>query len=128
MSTMSYGSDKYKEQAVVTMTQGELLVRLYDETLNRLARAEVALKVEKYDVFEESINRVVAIVNYLMSTLDGAYDISGNLMLLYEYFGYMLARIKIGRNVSLIDELKPMLEELRDAFKTASMTVEEAAL
>ncbi len=125
MNTMSYGSDKYKEQAVVTMTQGELLVRLYDETLNRLTRAEVALKVEKYDVFEESINRVVAIINYLMSTLDGAYDISGNLMQLYEYFGYLLARIKIGRNAALIAELRPMLEDLRDAFKTASMTVED---
>ena len=40
------GYQQYKEQSVYTMTQGEMLLLLFDELLKRLMRAELALNQE----------------------------------------------------------------------------------
>lgn len=113
------GFQSYKEQSVNTMTQGELLLLLYDELNKRLSQAELMLDQQNYPVYEASIERSVAIIDYLDSTLDRQYPISKNLAQLYEYFTYELGRAKIGRRKEVLDHVKSMVGELRDAFRQA---------
>ena len=113
------GFQQYKEQSVNTMTQGELLLLLYDELYKRLAQAELMLDQQNYPVYEASIERAVAIIDYLDSTLDRQYPISGNLTRLYEYFTYELGRAKIGRRKEVLTHVKSMIGELREAFRQA---------
>ncbi len=113
------GFQSYKEQSVNTMTQGELLLLLYDELYKRLSQAELMLDQQNYPVYEASIERSVAIIDYLDSTLDRQYPISKNLAQLYEYFTYELGRAKIGRRKEVLDHVKTMVGELRDAFRQA---------
>lgn len=115
----NYGYQQYKEQSVTTMTSGEMLILLYDETLKRLARAEFALKQSNFELFDASIVRAQEIIQYLMDTLDWKYPISGELQRLYQFFLYELTRIQAGRNVTVIEELKPLIADLRDTFKEA---------
>ncbi len=113
------GFQQYKDQAINTMTQGELLLLLYDELVKRLIRADLALEKEDYPVFEESVDRSVAIIQYLDDTLDRSYPISANLSQLYEYFTYELGRVRIGRRREVLGPVKTMVSELRDSFRTA---------
>ena len=113
------GYQQYKEQSVNTMTQGELLLLLYDELYKRLSQAELMLDQQNYPVYEASIERAVAIIDYLDSTLDRQYPISANLAQLYEYFTYELGRAKIGRRKVVLTHVKSMVGELRDAFRQA---------
>ena len=113
------GFNQYKEQSINTMTQGELLLLLYDELYKRLAQAEITLEKQEYPVFENCVDRAVAIIQYLDDTLDRKYDISKNLTQLYEYFTYELGRVKIGRRKDLLAHVKSMIGELRDAFRQA---------
>lgn len=113
------GYQQYKEQSVNTMTQGELLLLLYDELYKRLSQAELMLDQQNYPVYEASIERAVAIIDYLDSTLDRQYPISTNLAQLYEYFTYELGRAKIGRRKEVLTHVKSMVSELRDAFRQA---------
>ena len=113
------GFQQYKEQSVNTMTQGELLLLLYDELYKRLSQAELMLDQQNYPVYESSIERAVAIIDYLDSTLDRQYPISANLAQLYEYFTYELGRAKIGRRKEVLSHVKSMVGELRDAFRQA---------
>ncbi len=113
------GFQQYKEQSVNTMTQGELLLLLYDELYKRLAQAELMLDQQNFPVYEASIERSVAIIDYLDSTLDRQYPISKNLAQLYEYFTYELGRAKIGRRKEVLTHVKSMVGELRDAFRQA---------
>ncbi len=113
------GFQQYKEQSVNTMTQGELLLLLYDELYKRLAQAELMLDQKDYFVYESSIERAVAIIDYLDSTLDRQYPISANLTQLYEYFTYELGRAKIGRRKEVLTHVKTMVGELREAFRQA---------
>lgn len=118
------GYQQYKEQSINTMTQGELLLLLYDELIKRLTQAELALGRENYPVFEASVQRGMDIVQYLDDTLDRQYEISGNLTQLYEYFIYELGRVKIGRRKDPLTHVKNMAGELRDAFREAQKNSE----
>ena len=113
------GFQQYKDQAIHTMTQGELLLLLYDELVKRLLRAGMALEKENYQVFEASVDRSVEIIRYLDSTLDMKYEISGNLHKMYDFFCYELARVKFGRNQTELDRVRGMVGELRDSFREA---------
>ena len=113
------GYQAYKDQSVNTMTQGELLLLLYDELMKRLTRAELALDKEEFPVFDASVERSLAIIRYLDDTLDMQYPISRNLTKLYEFFSYELHRVQAGRNRTELERVKGMVSELRDSFREA---------
>ena len=46
------GYQRYREDSLNTMTQGELLLLLYDELIKRLTQAELSLGQENYEGFE----------------------------------------------------------------------------
>lgn len=118
------GYQQYKEQSVMTMTPGEMLLLLYDELLKRLMRAELALDKEDYDLFSQSIIRCKEIVQYLKDTLNYEYAISQELRQMYDFFLYELSRIEAGRKKEVIGELKPLVKELREAFQEAEKVAE----
>lgn len=122
------GYQAYKDQAVNavdTMTQAELLLKLYDELVKRLTRAELALDKEDYGLMEASVERSLDIIHYLDDTLDPQYPISRNLTRLYEYFCFELQRVKAGRNRTELERVRKMSCELRDAFREAQRSVDE---
>lgn len=116
------GYQQYKAQSVSTMTKGEMLLLLYDELIKRLKRAEIAISEEAYESFEQSVTRSKEIVQYLNDTLDNSYEISKELHRLYEFFLFELSRLQASRNQEIIDELKPLILELRGAFAEAEKT------
>ena len=117
------GYEQYKMQSVNTMTSSEMLLLLYDELMKRLARAQVALEDENYDLFNQSVQRSKEIVQYLNHTLNMNYKLSYELRRMYDFFLFELSRLQAGRRVTVIQELKPLVGELRDAFKEASKSV-----
>jgi flagellar protein FliS len=118
------GFQQYKQQSVNTMTQGELLLLLYDELVKRLTQAELALDKKSFEIFESSVQRSIDIIHYLDATLDRQYELSGNLTKLYEYMTYELGRAKIGHRKEPLEHGKNMAVELRDAFREAQKTGE----
>lgn len=114
------GYEQYKMQSVNTMTRSEMLLLLYDELIKRLTRAQIALGDKNYDLFDRSVQRSRDIVHYLDQTLNMEYQISYELRRMYEFFLFELSRLQAGRNPVVVDELKPLVADLRDAFKEAS--------
>ena len=113
------GYQNYKQQSINSMTSWELLLLLYDELVKRSTLASIALDKQDWPVFETALDRCTDIVNYLDETLDHQYPISQDLARMYDYFTYELGRIKVGRNKSELERLRPMLAEMRDAFRAA---------
>lgn len=121
------GFQQYKEQSVNTMTPSELLLLLYDELVKHLMRCELALQKGDFALLEASADRSMDIIQYLDDTLDRQYPISHDLHRLYDYFGYQLGRVKIGRNKEVLGEIKPMIMDLRESFRTAEKNCVEQA-
>ena len=113
------GYQQYKQQSISTMTKSEMLILLYDESIKRLALAQIALENKNSEQFEDSVTRTEKIIRYLSSILDRKYAISSDLYRLYDYFLFQLGRLRAGRNKEIIGELKQKISELRDTFKEA---------
>ena len=113
------GYQRYREDSLNTMTQGELLLLVYDELVKRLTQAELMLAKEQYPAFEAAVDKSLQIIRYLDNTLDRQYPISQNLSRLYDYFCYELSRVKAGRNSEELARVKAMTGELRDSFRQA---------
>ena len=113
------GYQRYREDSLNTMTQGELLLLVYDELVKRLTQAELMLAKEQYSAFEAAVDKSLQIIRYLDNTLDRQYPISQNLSRLYDYFCYELSRVKTGRNSEELARVKAMAGELRDSFRQA---------
>lgn len=122
---LNRGYTQYKEQAVMTMTNSEMLLLLYDELLKRLMRAEIALEQQDDELFTTSVTRCQDIVRYLKNSLDSRYAISRELRRMYDFFLYELGRIAAGRRKDVIEEVKPLVKELRDTFEEAGKAVNE---
>lgn len=116
------GYQQYKMQSVNTMTRGEMLLLLYDELVKRLTKAELALEKEEFDVFDASVKRAQEIVQYLQETLNTEYSISRDLQRMYDFFLYEISRLQASRKKIVIEELRPLVIELRDAFREANKT------
>lgn len=119
------GYQGYKEQGINEMSQGELLLLLYDELIKRLLRAGLAMDKKDYSLFEASVDRSLDIIRYLDDTLDMRYPISRNLNRLYDYFSFELNRVKAGRNKTELERVRAMANELRDTFREANKTAEQ---
>jgi len=119
------GYQQYQQQTVNTMTQEELLLLLYDGLVKYLLRCDLALARKDYDLLDKSADRCIQMLRYLDDTLDRRYPISNELHKLYDYFGYELNRVKIGRNKERLDIIRPMISELRDSFRAASKNAAE---
>lgn len=117
---MQYGYEQYKEQSINSMTKGEQLILLFDEIVKSLVKAEIAIKDENYELLEVSIQKASDIVRYLIDILDRSIPISQELYRMYDFFLYEFSRIKAGRNAAVIEEVKTMVMEMRDAFKEAN--------
>lgn len=116
------GYQQYKMQSINTMTRGEILLLLYDELVKRLTKAELALEKEEFDVFDASVKRAQEIVQYLQETLNTEYSISRDLQRMYDFFLYEISRLQASRKKTVIEELRPLVIELRDAFREANKT------
>lgn len=117
---MQYGYEQYKQQSVNSMTKGEQLILLFDEVVKSLIKSEIAIKENNYELLDVSMQKATDIVRYLIQILDRSIPISQNLYRMYDFFLYEFSRIKAGRNLETLLEVKDMVVEMRDAFKEAN--------
>ncbi len=117
--TQAGGYQKYKEQSVSTMTSDEMLILLFEELVKRVTRAKLSLEVGNIEVADRDMVRAKEIVAYLTETLDKQYPIAKDLLKMYEYFSYQLARSIASRRPEALEELLPIVTEMRDTWREA---------
>lgn len=110
---------KYKEQSVMTMTPGEMVVRLFEEAIKQLTIARSAINNHKIETANSSLLKSQNIIRHLRSTLNMQYEISNNLAMLYDFFINQIIQSNIKKDTQPIDDIIPMLTELKDSFAQA---------
>lgn len=114
---MAYNSyNKYASQSVMTMTHGEMLTKLYEATILNMNLAIQGISEKDIPTTNLALQKAQKILNYLTATLDRQYPISNNLAALYDFFNRQLIAANVRKDASIIQELVPMVEELRDVF------------
>jgi len=76
---------RYQEEVIMTKPPEELTLMLYDGCIRFIKAAMQAIDEKKLDKANENIIKAENIITELMSTLDMQYEISKNLMSLYDF-------------------------------------------
>lgn len=117
MATNPY--QKYQQQSVMTMTRGEMLIRLYDETIKQLSVGTAYLTEKDFEGSNRALQKAQRILNHLRVTLDFQYEISDSLNALYEYFIYQIIQSNLHKDATPLAEIISMISDLRSTFVQA---------
>lgn len=107
----------YKQNSVTTASPGELTLMLYNGALKFLLKAKQGINENNIAEKNENIQRTQAIIAELMSTLNMDYDISKQMLPLYEYMNRRLMEANIKSDIAIIEEVEGLVTEFRDTWK-----------
>jgi flagellar protein FliS len=111
--------NQYRQQSAMTASPGELTLMLYDGCIKNLKLAKIHIGTNDFIKANEVLQKAQAIVNELMRSLDMRYELSKQLMQLYDYIINVIVWANVKKDVEKIDESIEMVTELRNTWQQA---------
>jgi len=105
---------------VTQASKTELVVIMYDVTLNYISDAMNYFENANIEGFRDEIKKAQRVINQLTSVLDMNIDISLELMRLYIYMNNVFVRSSIRKEVEELQVVNRMIQKLRSAFEKVS--------
>lgn len=106
----------YKQQSVMTMTPGQMLVAVYDELIKQLNIALVSFEKNNIAEINRSLLKAQRVISELRATLNFDYEISKNLDDIYNFLNRAIMNANIKKDPSELNDVLQIVQELRDAF------------
>lgn len=103
----------------MTMTHGEMLVKLFDEVIKQLNSATRSIALKDVGAANAALQKSQNILNYLSGTLDMKYEVSQPLSSLYEFFVRQIVSANVTKDAAPVLEIIPLINELKDTFMQA---------
>ncbi|RCX14785.1 flagellar protein FliS [Anaerobacterium chartisolvens] len=107
---------QYKENSIFTSSPEELTLMLYNGLVKFIMQAQHAIGEKNIEKANNCIIRAQEIVKEFQATLDMKYDISQNLMSLYEYMERRLLEANLRKRADILEEVLGLAKELRDTW------------
>ncbi|GEL78701.1 flagellar export chaperone FliS [Tenuibacillus multivorans] len=116
---MSYNQphQAYQQNSIQTATPGELTLMLYNGCIKFIKLAKRGIENEDIETKNTNIQKAQNIINELMVTLNMDYEISHQMMPLYDYIGHQLVQANLKNDVEVLDEVEGLVVEFRDTWK-----------
>jgi len=114
---MSTVFNQYRQTAIQTAPQEQLVVMLYDGTVRFLEQAKAALQ-EGRDASEPMARAQDIIVELASSLNRSAGELAENLARLYDFWIQWLLQAQLKRDAAKVEEVLGMVRELREAWIT----------
>lgn len=112
-------TNTYKSQQVLTAPPEQLTLMLYNGAIRFINESVAAINEGAIEKAHNSNIKTQNIIRELMATLDMQYDISKNLMALYDYIEYRLQNANYKKDIKQLEEAKDLIAELRDTWVLA---------
>ncbi|MCE5236833.1 MAG: flagellar export chaperone FliS [Clostridiaceae bacterium] len=109
-------ADAYKRQGVLTATPAELIVMLYDGCIRQLKLGALAAEKKDFERANACFQKAQRIIAELAASLDMRYDISKNLMELYEYMAAEIVLVNQTKDAARLEGVLSLLSELKAAW------------
>ena len=111
--------EQYKKTSVNTMTKAQLLILLFDEAIKKLNLSKVMMEQGDFENAKVNLEKTRNIFIYLTVNLDEKYEMSQELSDMYMFFNAEIIKASSMKSVKYIDEILPMVKELRDTWEEA---------
>ncbi|MFS8652420.1 MAG: flagellar export chaperone FliS [Caldibacillus sp.] len=107
----------YRQNAVNTATPGELTLMLYDGCLKFIRLAREAINNNDIQAKNTNIQKAQNIITELMVTLDMKYEISKQMMPLYDFVRRKLIEANVKNSLQSLEEAETIVKEFRETWK-----------
>ncbi|WP_188454133.1 flagellar export chaperone FliS [Virgibacillus oceani] len=107
----------YQDNAVNTASGGELTLMLYNGCIKFIKQAIKDMNDKRFEAKNTNIQKAQNIIQELMITLDPSYEISGQMMPLYEYMQFQLKEGNVKNEAAFLEEVLGLITEFRDTWK-----------
>lgn len=112
-------AEAYKRQQIMTATPEALTLMLYNGALRFMNEGIEAMQNKHYEQANTSLQKAQNIITEFRLTLKMEYDISKQLLPLYNYVYDCLVEGNIKSSISKVEEARGIITELRDAWAQA---------
>ena len=112
-------AEAYKRQQVMTATPEALTLMLYNGALRFMKEGMDAMDKKDYEHCNTSLQKAQKIIMEFQATLKMEYEISHQLMPLYDYVYNSLVEANMKSNPAKVQESIDLIKELRDAWAEA---------
>ena len=120
----------YLKTQIETASQPQLLLMIFDAAVKKLHMAKRAIDKKEIEKAHTELTKVQRIFTELMVALDfeKGGDLANNLLRIYDFIYHHLVKANIKQDSAMIDEILPIVQDLRDGWTQAVdkyMTEEE---
>ena len=112
-------AEAYKRQQIMTATPEALTLMLYNGCLKFIDEGIQSVKDKKWEDANTSLQKAQNIISEFRISLDMDYDISKQLMPLYNYTYDRLVEGNMKSDAAMLEEARGIIKELRDAWAQA---------
>ena len=112
-------AEAYKRQQIMTATPEALTLMLYNGCLKFMNEGKDAVEAKQYENANNLLQRAQQIISEFRITLNMDYEISHQLMPLYNYCYDRLVEGNMKSDTAMIQEAIDIIKELRDAWAQA---------
>lgn len=116
--------DAYQRSAILTATQGQLIVMLYDGANRFLAQASAAMQERQIESAHNKLRRAELIIHHLQASLDFEQggEIAPRLAAIFVFCQQHLNQARLHADPQRIDQVRGLLGTLRDAWAEIANT------
>ena len=118
-------AEAYKRQQIMTASPEALTLMLYNGCLKFIKEGAEALAEKNFEAANTSFQKAQNIISEFRITLNMDYEISHQLMPLYNYAYDRLVEGNMKSDPAIIQEASDIMTELRDAWAQAMKTARE---
>ncbi len=120
--------DVYLKQGIMTASPIELIIMLYDGCRKNLMQAERAVARNDNAAAHKHFIKAQDIISELVNSLDMRYEISEQLLDLYEFMLVQIADMNVSKKIEAMPPVLEMLETLRGTWQEIADKQQRGAL
>ncbi|MFS0725891.1 flagellar export chaperone FliS [Paenibacillus sp. 1P07SE] len=118
--------NKYLETTVQTASPAQLLIMLYDGAIRSCRAAIAAIGAGQIAETNTHLQKVQAIIDEFIITLDQSSPMAPSLMQLYDYFKTRLTEANITKTAEPAEEVLGYLVEMKETWIQAAKAINQA--
>jgi len=112
--------DAYRRQDILTASPIDLVVMLYDALKRNIVMGKRGIASKNVPVAHKHLMKAQMILTELINSLDMNYEISEELLDLYEFALKSIADANMHKDESPLDPVLEMVDSIREAWKEIS--------
>ncbi|MGE5606483.1 MAG: flagellar export chaperone FliS [Bacteroidota bacterium] len=117
----------YKAASISNSKPEDLVMMLYTGLVRFIMQAQKAIEADDIEKAHENITRAQDIISELEASLNMEYEISHNMMLLYDFLYRRLVDANVKKDQAILGEVLKFAIEFRDTWAQAMKNAKDQA-